>query len=365
MNHRSVLSITVILLLASVFLVAVKVQPASANTVIVPDDYSTIQEAINNANVGDTVFVRNGTYFESLTVNKRMTLVGENREGTAIDGKNATNTVSITSSGVAIQSFCIKGSYVRGIFVNSNNITIQNCIVAENRQDGINVFSSQYCTFEDNLFYGNHQAMDVGHSSQNNIVSNRFVGNHVGILLSYSNENMIQDNEVVDSGFFGIDVQDQSSDNQITGNRLINNDYGFVIISAGNNRFYHNNLIDNTHQTYLNGALYNKWDDGCEGNYWSDYHGNDSDHDGVGDTPYVIDSNNIDHCPLMNLCWCPADVNHDLRVGILDVVRICASYELTPSDLGWNPHADIAEPYGKIDILDVVTCTSHYGEKYP
>jgi hypothetical protein len=45
----------------------------------------------------------------------------------------------------------------------------------------------------------------------------------------------------------------------------------------------------------------NTWDDGYPsgGNYWSDYNGYDSDHDGIGDTPYFIDENNTDHYPLM------------------------------------------------------------------
>jgi len=67
----------------------------------------------------------------------------------------------------------------------------------------------------------------------------------------------------------------------------------------------------------------------------------------------------------MNLYWTPADVNHDLVVNIFDVVKITGAYDATPASSYWNPHADIAEPFGKIDILDVVLCEGHYGKKYP
>jgi hypothetical protein len=123
--------------------------------------------------------------------------------------------------------------------------------------------------------------------------------------------------------------------------------------------------VNNTRQVSFIFGSFNDWNDTCEGNYWSDYNGTYSDYDGIGDTPYIIDNNNTDNYPLMNPYWIPADVNHDLKVGICDVVKITGAYGCTPSDPDWNPHADIAQPFGKIDILDIVLCTSHYGKKYP
>jgi hypothetical protein len=69
---------------------------------------------------------------------------------------------------------------------------------------------------------------------------------------------------------------------------------------CSNNTFCHNNFLENTKNVYLYVPGYsNFWDNGTEGNYWSDYQGTDANQDGVGDTSYVIDANNIDHYPLM------------------------------------------------------------------
>jgi hypothetical protein len=68
---------------------------------------------------------------------------------------------------------------------------------------------------------------------------------------------------------------------------------------------------------------------------------------------------------LIKLAGPSPDVNHDGRIDIFDLVSIAASHGATPTSSNWSPHADIAQPFGKIDISDVVLCASQYGEKYP
>ncbi|MBA7643680.1 hypothetical protein ES703_51412 [subsurface metagenome] len=77
---------------------------------------------------------------------------------------------------------------------------------------------------------------------------------------------------------------------------------GIRLRNSSNNLIYHNNFINNENQAYDNRS--NQWDNGYPsgGNYWGDYAGEDIDNDGMGDTPYIIPSdNNQDRYPLMNL----------------------------------------------------------------
>jgi len=62
--------------------------------------------------------------------------------------------------------------------------------------------------------------------------------------------------------------------------------------------------------------------------------------------------------------WNPADINHDLKVNIYDVVMVADAYGATPSDLRWDPFCDVAPPYGLINIYDVTAIADHYGEEY-
>jgi len=132
--------------------------------------------------------------------------------------------------------------------------------------------------------------------------------NWQGVFLAYSNNASIRQNNIRNNKY-GIYLYG-SSNNNIVEDNITNNEYGVCLCSSSNNKFYHNNLVDNTQQIHFERLGYaNFWDDGYPsgGNYWSDYTGmdiysgsyqNETGSDGIGDTPYIIDTNNQDRYPL-------------------------------------------------------------------
>ena len=128
---------------------------AVAQTITVPDDYSTIQLAINAAVPGDTVHVRAGTYFEHVTISKSLTLQGEDRETTIIDGSGTGKVVTVTSSYVTVSGFTIRNSGVSysgyqqdaGIALRSaHHNLISDCIITANGLNGLYLYQSTYNT---------------------------------------------------------------------------------------------------------------------------------------------------------------------------------------------------------------------------
>jgi parallel beta-helix repeat protein len=133
-------------------------------------------------------------------------------------------------------------------------------------------------------------------STDNFIEKNRLLGNQIGIHLSgYTSKNQVINNALT-SNVLGISI-DYSDNNTIVANEISNNLYG-ITSNAYHNKIFHNNFINNTNQVSINQSV-DIWDNGVEGNYWSNYNGVDSDYDGIGDSWYEIDSSNIDHYPLM------------------------------------------------------------------
>ena len=100
-----------------------------------PDDYPTIQQAVNHALEGDNIFVRNGIYSESITINKNLILEGEDKKSTIIEGMG-NNVIYIDNAEVLIKRFTIRnGSY--GIYTYGSVLNVSNAIIRNNGKDGI------------------------------------------------------------------------------------------------------------------------------------------------------------------------------------------------------------------------------------
>jgi len=180
------------------------------------------------------------------------------------------NCVNITVAGM------ISGRVSNGIsLVNTNNSLIKDAILSDCQDSCIYLFNSSGNTINNSSFYSLSDLIDITSSNSNRIDRNVFNGSIFGVSMRYSEHN------------------------SITGN-LFENNYESVYFNACNDvSVYHNNFINssNAHLTTFGTNL--TLDNGLEGNWWDDYNGTDSNADGIGDTPYVINANNIDHYPLM------------------------------------------------------------------
>lgn len=117
-----------------------------------------------------------------------------------------------------------------------------------------------------------------------------------GIFLDHSNGTVITNNVVADT-MDAVFVQ-FSHNNTIIFNTIRDNDGGIFISGSNDNMINHNVFINNSEQAWTMDS-HNAWDNGLEGNYWSNYNGGDSNGDGIGDTPYMIDQDNQDNYPLI------------------------------------------------------------------
>ena len=144
-NHKGkILAMMVCaVMFTAVFAVAVP-ENARAATITVPDDYPTIQLAIDAASPGEEVYVRAGTYYEHVTIGKSLTLQGEDRETTIIDCSGPSNVVNVTSSYVTVRGFTI---------TNSGSSTPEDA--------GIVLHSVSNNTIADNNIYSNNGKLSV------------------------------------------------------------------------------------------------------------------------------------------------------------------------------------------------------------
>ena len=243
---------------------------------------------------------------------------------------------------------------------NMINVTVKNTTI-KNFQTGIRLFNARSNSiYGNNLITNKWYGIYIDNSNSSNIIRNNIEKNRCGICLLYSQNNSIQTNNIMannESGIYlgfsyHVDIfknnvtnnlhgifLEFSYNNTIIANTITRNQYGIWLRGSNHSRFYHNNFIDNSQQIFdlnrdypFHPSPINFWDDGYPsgGNYWSNYavmdlyrgpYQNETGSDGIGDTPYVIDENNIDHYPLINP-WTPKPVitsTVDIKPDVLNL----------------------------------------------
>jgi nitrous oxidase accessory protein NosD len=311
----------VVLLLSSALLApTIRLVKAESRTIRVPDDYSTIQSAVDATNPGDTVYVRSGTYSESVSVNKAISLVGENKANTIVDG-----VVRLGANDIHFKGFTLNGECAMSVDGENCIIEENNLILTSNQFAGISVHKTKNI-IRSNFVQGPPAGAGIlvyGGGKASTIVDNTVADACFGVFLWGAADVTVKGNIIEDNQAGVVLSEDYQTSCIPSGNDIIENDiktnndcgiffYLITDIPSKFNLIYHNNFLSNGHQVRFDGAqgARSYWDDGYPsgGNYWSDYSGtdqykgqgqNEPGSDGICDNSHAIGISDTDHYPLM------------------------------------------------------------------
>lgn len=226
-----------------------------------PGNYTRIQDAVNHAHNGDTVFVYGGEYRENIVVDTAIRLVGENTSKVLLHA-GTKDGIKVCANSVEITGFTIEAEQANSyddaaIYLSSSGNDIHDNRIVKSEWYGITIFNSSY----------------------NVIENNSIIDDDIGIWLCQARDNTVRYNTISLCDFLGIWLWPFSAHNIICYNNFIGNKVG--------------NARDNDATTR------NIWSH----NYWDDYIGLrwkrfvDPGNDSVGIIPYKISSFNRDFHP--------------------------------------------------------------------
>jgi parallel beta-helix repeat protein len=228
-----------------------------------PQNYSTIQNAVNSAHPGDTIFVYSysSPYRENIIIEtNEIQLIGENKYSTIVDGNGISDVIQIKSDYVTVSGF-----------------TIQHSGLIEHTEyhAGVHmIYPSDYNNITNNIIINNNNGICI-QASNNNTVSKNIVSHNLkGILfLAASRYNIISENNFENNNisfFFGASVYNSIIENNIKNS----SEYGLVLYFSRYQTIRRNNFINNTCHAYFIERFRlanekNKW----FRNYWDNWIG--------------------------------------------------------------------------------------------
>jgi parallel beta-helix repeat protein len=247
--------------------------------IIVPDDFSSIQLALNNSKKGYKIFVRDGIYYEHISIRlDDIVLQGESPETTIIDGMNQGDVVYISSNNINLSGFTVQYSgmnefsiYYAGIKLSAvDSCIISNCKIQNNMGYGVVISNAVNCILLQNLismnqydglylenannilitetFLQNNYENEIScyNSSSVNIINNSIISTNLNaILFSFSRNSLIFENNITGLGFHCIQLR-CSSFNLIKQNSIYSesNSALSLLYKSNNNNLSFNTIID-------------------------------------------------------------------------------------------------------------------------
>ncbi len=251
-------------------------------------DYTTIKEALNHSNPGDTIEVFSGTYKEHglYITNQGISLIGIPQE---LGNGNDTGKPFINGQGL-----------YHVIYVEAPNVTITgfhienrgegywDIIIADFQADGLLISNNTLCYSGNSIIAWTHKYTKIinntiGHAGIHygiclgpwddgtgyNVVADNVIDHcPTGLLVWGDVRDTIIRNRISNSTVFGIDIAGRGW-NSFQFNTIENNAYGLHIYASVLNRIKQNNFINNTRQAGFDQSLGftggNRWSQ----NYWN------------------------------------------------------------------------------------------------
>jgi len=236
-----------------------------------PGNYSSIQDAIDNANDGDTIFVYDDSspYNEKLYIQKSINLLGENKETTIINGDGSGTIIRIStqhSPGITLRGFTIQNgggtqhSLYGGISVSSSSypFTICDNIITH---DGWGIVISG-CDISPGSIISNNTIINNSGGGiilcgidLNNIIitKNIILNNSFGISIEWAHNNIITDNVIMHNvrGISLYKLLSEYNNTIITRNTISNNEFGIETEDSCNFIISENNITNNKYGMFI------------------------------------------------------------------------------------------------------------------
>lgn len=309
-------------------------------------NYTSVQDAIDAPETvaGNTILVDSGNYSEHLVIGKSIALVGAGQNTTIIDGGGGGIVIQVTANDVLIKGFEVKNGLLNIFLDHSNNSAIvENSVNGVVSNYAVYVSYSDNCTIEQNIIGPNSASGVLVTNSEGFTISKNYAHDNggYGINANDSMNGILEWNDAIGNMYDGIGLGSGSRNCTIMGNNVSGNQLWGIWVDSDSvdNLIYDNNIIGNGGQVSVN--LPNRWDNGLEGNFWSNYSGPDLNRDGTIDEPLVIDEHNMDNHALSGE-FSSFQAYSNLRVNVISNSSIASLIYIEPNGtiiLGANSSA--------------------------